>query len=211
MIVSYWREMPTIVRLVVIGQLTFVLISTIRAARWARVFFGHRGEPLSPVSLARSNLGGELLAKAALAGRLPRIASLNRRSGDGTSPEGPGPDGYNDAVRVAGVEFLYAWDRCHADANSARRASWLVFLLSLVMVGFGGFPLFFSYYNDGKFVGNHCLFLTFQTLLPFVAIGWSCSGVLYLEFAILERVLSLRRATWAHLCSRWQDVRNASV
>jgi hypothetical protein len=203
MIASYWKEAPMIVRLIVIGQLTFVLISAIRAAKWARVLFGRRGEPLSLVSLAQSSAGGKLLAKAALAGRLPRIASLNQRAGDGASPEGSGPDGSDDAVRVAGAEFLYSWDRCHADANSARRASWLVFLLSLIMVGFGGFPLFFSYYNDSKFVGNYCLFLTVQTLLPFVAIGWSCSGVLYLEFAILERVLSLRKATWAYLCSVW--------
>jgi hypothetical protein len=106
---------------------------------------------------------------------------------------------------AAESRFLYFWERCRADVDSARRAALLAFVLSMVTVAYSAFPIYFLHFNNSKQGGMWSTFWTIRDLLMLLGHGWSCCAVLYLASSFFERALVKRRICWTYFCARLKN------
>jgi hypothetical protein len=197
-----WGAQPTVVRLILLGQLALVLISFVRFAKSAGRLYRFSRKPILPDSVIEGEIDPNLLAASALAGR----ALSKTVQGSRANPESA--EGRASAAKALGIlraaecRFRYLWERCHADVESARRASLLTFLLSLVMVAFAPAPIYFGCWNNSKLTGSTCMFATVWHLLVLLGLGWSCSAALYFASSLFARALACRKAGWEYFCAR---------
>jgi hypothetical protein len=106
---------------------------------------------------------------------------------------------------IADTRFMYFWERCRADVDSARRAALLVFLLSMVEAAYSAFPIYFSHFNNSTHGGIWSTFWTVKDLLIVLGHAWSCSAALYLAASFFERALAKRKICWTYFCARLRN------
>ena len=158
-----------------------------------------------PNCVLKGDADPDLLAASVLAGRSPSKAILKKRANARFSEERVAIERARYILRLAGSRFLYFWELCYTNVESSRRASLLAFLLSLVTVVYGAFPIYFGEFNDGNRTGFNCFFDTVQRLLAVLTVEWSFCAVLYLESSFFARVLAHRRTCWNYVCARLED------
>jgi hypothetical protein len=200
-----WGAQPTIVRLVLLGQLALVLISVVRFAKSAGRLYRYSGERILPESVFKGETDPNLLAGSALAGRVPSKTVQGSRANPEPSGGSPSEAKALGILRAAECRFLYLWERCHADVESAKRASLLIFLLSLVMVAFAPAPIYFGCWNNSKLTGSTCMFRTVWHLLVLLGLGWSCCAALYFASSFVERALAYRKSGWEYFCGTMRN------
>lgn len=190
----FWQQAPA-VKLILLAQLALVLISAVRLLNWALRLYRYARERISPESVLKGEANPDLLAASAFANRLanapPQKGALSKARA--------GAEDVLQIVRVAGSRFLYFWERCQADVESARRASLLTFVLSLVAVAYNAhWVYFYSYKNDVPW----STFWTGEHLLVLLVYGLSCTAVLYFASSFFELALAKRRIGWNYFCAR---------
>lgn len=183
-------------------QLALVLISAMRLAASGRRLYLGWGKRIAIEDVLKGEADPDLLTASGLANRLPSGALLQVRPG----PEFPG-EGVDRArvlytLDVADSRFQYFWQRCRADADSARRAGLFVLLLSFVGTFYSAFPIYFLYFNNSKHGGDSSIFWTARDLLTLLGYGWSCCAALYFASSLFERALVKRKICWTYFCAR---------
>jgi hypothetical protein len=196
-----WGWQPIIVRLVLLTQMALILIAAARFVNSARHLYRASGRRISLENVLKGEVAPDALAAADLASWL-RI------------PVQGGPDSFESSsdrliaepvlhtLGLAECRFVYSWEICSSDVESARRASLLAFLLSLAMVAFAASPIYFGCFNESNLTGATCLFRTAWHVLVLLALGWSSSAVLYFLSSFFARALAKRRANWRYFCAR---------
>ena len=200
-----WGWQPTVVRLVLLTQFVLVFLSGLRFMKSARRLYRYSGERILPEHVLMGETDPDLLAESSLAGRLPCRPVLEKRANPESFSAGTGAEKTLHILREAEAKFRYLWEGCHADVESAKRASLLTFLLSLVMVAYAASPIYFECWNDSNLTGSTCLFRTVWHLLVLLALGWSCSAMLYFAASFFERKLARRKTCWTYFCSRLRN------
>lgn len=200
-----WGSQPVVVRWVLFSQFALVIIAAVRFVKSAGRLYRYSGERILPETVLKGQANPDLLAASALASRALCDAVLQKRASPQFPKEGASTEAILHILRTADSRFGYLWETCYADVESARRASLLTFLLSLVLVAYATSPIYFGCWNNSKLTGSTCVFLTVWNLLVFVAIGWSCSTVLYLASSFFERKLANRKTCWQYFCSRLKN------
>jgi hypothetical protein len=201
-----WGTQPAFVRCILLSQLALVVLSGVRFARAARRLYLYSGEPVLPEGILKGETSPELLAASALAGRLPLKKGPDQHAwipwGEASSVTAL------DIVHTAGSRFAYFCERCDSDVGSTKRASLLAFVLSLVTVAYGAFPMYAACFNNSNRTGYSCLFWTVERLLVLLAVGWSCCALLFFVASFFERTLTDRRISWRYFCSGLKDERS---
>lgn len=141
------------------------------------------------------------VAALGLANRIQCRDLAEKRTSLEFSKSETGPEILVYTLGIADSRFLYFWERCRADVESARRAALLVFLLSLVAAAYSAFPIYFLHFNNNIHGGIWSAFWTVKDLLILLGHGWSCSAALYLAASFFERALSKRKICWTYFCS----------
>jgi hypothetical protein len=91
----------------------------------------------------------------------------------------------------AELQYLFAW--CSIHIESAKRESWLVFLITLLAFACGVSSLDRSFCVGGL---TYCLFEEAIHRSYLLIAGLSASAVVYFVSDIFDRTLSYRRASW---------------
>jgi hypothetical protein len=192
----FWQQAHA-VKLILLAQLALVLISAVRLLNWELRLYRYASERISPESVLKGEANPDLLADSAFANRLAN-APLQKGA---VSKARAGAEDVLQIVRVAGSRFLYFWERCQADVESARRASLLTFLLSLVVVAYNAYWVYFYYFYKSSDV-PWGTFWTGEHLLVLLVYGLSCTAVLYFASSFFELALAKRRIGWNYFCAR---------
>jgi hypothetical protein len=200
-----WADQPAVVQLFLLGLFALVLVSAVRFVKSARLLYWYSGVRYSPENIFKGEADPDLLAASALAGRVPNKTFLKSRASSEPSPVRGGEEQAVYVLRLAESRFLYLWEGCYADVKSARRASLLAFMLSLVMGVYAAPSIYFRCSNDSNVLGSTCLLLTVWYALVLLALGWSCCTVLYFASSFFERKLAYRRTCWKYFCSRLRN------
>ena len=197
-----WGEQPAVVRFVLVSELALMIVSAMRFVKSARRLYRYSGERILPENVLNGEADPDLLAAAALAARRPcKAVDLRPFSPDSSVDRAVAPKALH-ILGIAESRFLYLWERCRSDMESARRASLLIFLLSLTVGAYAAPSVYFRCFNDSNLLGSTCLFLSLWYSLVLLAIQWSCCTALYFASSFLERALAGRRTGWTYFCSR---------
>jgi hypothetical protein len=183
-------------------QLALVLLSLARLAGSAsRLYLGWR-KPVTAQDILSGEVDPERLAASALASRLACNAPPHGRdfSSDETAVRG-----LANTLETAESRFLYFWERCHANVDSAKRTALLVFLLSLIMAAYGAYPRWLMYASESKLTGTSAAFWAVRDLVTLLGHGWALSAVLYLASSFIERALAKRKINWTYFCARLKN------
>jgi hypothetical protein len=182
-------------------QAALVLVSVLRLAASARPLYRLQRTRTPLEDVLDGSVEPEFLAMCALASRLPSD-DIHYDGGNGMFDGGRGALPVLRVLMLADNRFCYLWERCRADVDSARRASPLVFLLSLVALAYSAFPLYFLHFNNSRQGGLTSLFWALKDLLALLGFGWLCCALLYLTSSFFERALVKRRISWVYFCGR---------
>jgi hypothetical protein len=189
---------------ILLTQVVLFLLSVVRLVSSAKCLYLSRGTRISPEDVLAGKVDSGTLAASGLANRLPCKAFLQKRDCSELAPaEGAGKLPY--AVEAAESRFLYLWERCHANVDSARRAAILTFLLTLVMAAYSAYPRYLMYFNNSKRTGSWAAFLAAMDLLTLLGDGWAFCAVLYLSSSFFERALIKLRINWTYFCARLKN------
>jgi hypothetical protein len=195
-----WGAQLTLVRLALLSQAALVLISLVRFVQSGRRLYRYSGERILPEHVLRAEADPDLLAAYALARRLP-CKAVDKRANSELPRNPASTDKVLLILRAAESRFLYLWENCYADVESAKRASLLSFLLAVVMVTYAALPTFSRYVlNKGAYP-----LLAAEHLLVLFTLGCSCCTLLYLASSFFERKLVNRKICWKYFCSRLRD------
>jgi hypothetical protein len=200
-----WGEQPAVVRLVLLSELALMIVSAVRFVKSARRLYRYSGERILPENVLRGDADPDLLAAAALATRALCKTVKARQSDSESSVDRAVAARALCILGAAESRYLYLWERCHSDVESARRASLLIFLLSLTVAAYAAPSAYFRCFNDSNLLGSTCLLLTLWYSLVLLAIQWSCCTVLYFASSFFERALAGRRTCWTYFCSRMRN------
>lgn len=192
-----WGAQLTLVRLVLLSQLALILICVVRFIRSGRFLYRFSGDSILMDHVLRAEADPDLLAAYALARRLS-CKAVDRRANPEPSKSQARVDKVLLILNAAESRFLYLWENCYADVESAKRASLLSFLLSVIMVSYAAFPTYSRYVLNKS---AQPLLATEHLLLLFT-LGCSCCAVLYFASSVFERKLTKRKTCWTYFCSR---------
>jgi hypothetical protein len=190
---SLWTVAPDIVRLFLLGLFAVAVLPVLRSVRLAWREYHYPGERISTETIVGGAIDPNLLARSALADRLPfkNMAKFSSES-EGAAVH---------ILRLAEARFLYLWETCHADVGSIRRACFLSVFLSFLMVACGAYPTYFFCYNDTNLSGSYCLIVSGERLLKALSIGLSLCILLYSLSSYFERILAFRMARWKYFAT----------
>jgi hypothetical protein len=187
--------------MVLLSQLALVLTSAVRFVESARRLYRYSGETILPENVLNGEADPDALAGHALASRALCKSVLGKSANREVAEERASAEKVLRILRLADCRFLYLWEGCYEDVESARRAGTLSCLLSVTMVAFAAFPTFRRYvFNRGAYP-----LLAVEHLLVLLAIGWSCCSALYFASSFFERKLADRKICWNYFCSRLKN------
>jgi hypothetical protein len=200
----FWLMQPMEIKLTVLGLLMIVLVSAVRFVGLAwRIYHEPRGV-IGPEDVSRGAVDPDLLARSALANRVPWQGILAKLADTRPSAESAGGDQSAPVYRMAESAFLCLWKKCQADVEAGKRACVAVFLATCIVMSWGAYSTFENYRGGNRWAGE-CLYLTLFLELRVLALGLSLCAVLYLVSSALERKLAHRRISWEYFCARWKD------
>ncbi len=199
----FWIMQPMEIKLVVLGLFVVVVITT---ERFVRLAWHLRHRPrgfIGPEEVSRGAVDPDLLARSALANRVPWQGILAELADTRPSAESAGGVQRAPVFRMAESAFLYLWKKCQADVEAGKRACVAVFLATCIVMSWGAYSTYENYRGGNRWAGE-CLYLTLFLELRVLALGLSLCAVLYLVSSALERTLASRRISWEHFCARWK-------
>jgi hypothetical protein len=112
------------------------------------------------------------------------------------------PEKVLSMLRSAEGKFLYLWEGCHADVESAKRSSVLMVLLSVITVAYGTSSMYTLSCTDRDVTLVTCSLEAVDRLLVTLAVDVSLCTVLYFLSSLVERTLASRRICWKYFCYR---------
>ena len=119
----FWLMQPMEIKLTVLGLLMIVLVSAVRFVGLAwRIYHEPRGV-IGPEDVSRGAVDPDLLARSALANRVPWQGILAKLADTRPSAESAGGDQSAPVYRMAESAFLCLWKKCQADVEAGKRAS----------------------------------------------------------------------------------------
>jgi hypothetical protein len=141
----------------------------------------------------------EPLARFALAsGSLPECIELG-------VPELSDRNAVAGMLRLAELRFAFLWEACMADVESGSRASIVLLLLSVSVVGFNGIHTYL-WYCEGRNVSiPWCVFQVGNHLIWSFALGVAVSAIVYIVATLFHRVLKRRKAAWDYFSSKVKE------
>lgn len=175
---TIWTDQNWVVRLLLLVQSCLLLISLLRFAKLFRWLYVYRRRSISPQQLAT----GAADALYALSHQAPREPA-----------DAPNPLG------VAEREFLYLCEKCSLDVESTKRASWLVFLLTLIAAAYRA-SMLYRMECDSRL--SNCLLYEAVSVSRLLVVGLSVSSIIYFGSGFFERKLSKRKNDWKYFFVR---------
>ncbi len=190
--------------LVVIGGI--VLTAIMRFARLAfRLHPWMKRRTLVPEDMAKGRAAPNLIAAFALGSWSLCDKVLPKCIDAGVPADPSGKDRVIAMLRMSESRFVYLWESCSADVESGKRASLLLLLLSVPLVGFNIFSTYL-WFCEGRHVSAYwCLFEMVHHQVSLFAFGVWLSAMVYFMSSVFERLLSKRKASWNYFCSRLND------
>ncbi len=187
-----WTSQPYLVKLGLLGQLWYLVLSIRRLARLRRNLRGKIGKAHDVVPGALG--AGELLALDAIAGR-PQLP-------EPTGAEQP----HVDLVLQSADLFLsYICDRSHSDLVAARRAGILILLIAFTICACGAYPTFNYCFNNSGRTGWYCRFITGEWVLNMLYLGLLPCVAIYAVSNYFDSQLAERKARWTYLSAKWRQ------
>jgi hypothetical protein len=202
---SLWAIQSDSVRLIILCLVATAAIPLARFVRLAHRLYRNPGAPLGREDVLKGAVAPDILAGSALANWALCKTMASRPATSGPPTGRASQEQVRRILREAEIAFLYLWDSCYADVKSARRASVVTLLLSMVMVTYGESAVYSDCFDNGIRTGYACMFLTVEQLLHLLAFGLSLCTLLYLVSSCFRRTLAMRKASWDYFCARLRD------
>lgn len=181
------------IKLFLFTMCVLALIATVRFARLALRLYRYTGNAVLPENIVNGKTDPNLLAAFALANRLLCKSMLPKCMNSEALADGAGKEKAMLMLRMAESRFSYLLETSSIDVESGKRASLLVLLLSVAMVGFAAFGPFLSWFE----MAEH--------LVRLFAFGTLLGAVVYFMSSFFERLLSKRKICWEYFCSRLKN------
>jgi hypothetical protein len=186
-----WHSSSAFQRLFIICLFVAVCVTLVRITRLALQLWSFRRK--------RESLGGntddnyEVIAKAALKGRIERAANLSNRTEI--------IDKQDILFKVDCIEarFLYLWETCYAKVQSIKALALVTVLLSVCIASFGVFDFLSNLVIDAQ-IG-----IGMSPWLLLMATGLFISAFLYASSFWFQGTLARRRTEWNYLKARLRE------
>ena len=196
-----WALEPLRVKILVLGLYIFVLFAIARIARIGTALYRMPKDPDLSKEMLLGKIDPERFANYALRNSAPWGDRLAEYSKLFSSQDHTAQKLLSKNLLYAESLFNFLCERCAADLESAKNASLLAFLISLITIAYGAVSTYALFY-EGNRDPMFCLLLSAEQRLKTLAIGLSLCFVLCLMSGIFSRKLSNRKADWKYFFAR---------